>query len=46
MVDSNGRRQLPDGEIMKIDMNKDRRKLQKAIIVEQEEQNKEDEMEK
>ena len=31
---------------MKIDMNKDRRKLQKAIIVEQEEQNKEDEMEK
>ena len=44
MVDSNGRRQLPDGEIMKIDMNKDRRKLQKAIIVEQEEQNKEDEM--
>lgn len=46
MVDSSGRRQLPDGEIMKIDMNKDRRKLQKAIIVEQEEQNKEDEMEK
>ena len=31
---------------MKIDMNKDRRKLQKAITAEQEEQNKEDEMEK
>ena len=46
IVNSEGKRQLPTGEIMKIDMNKDRRKLQKAIIVEQEEQNKEDEMEK
>ena len=46
MVDSNGRRQLPDGEIMKIDMKKDRRELQKAIIAEQEEQNKENEMDR
>lgn len=46
MVDSNGRRHLPDGEIMKIDMKKDRRELQKAIIAEQEEQNKENEMDR
>ena len=45
MVDSSGRRQLPDGEIMKIDMNKDRRKLQKAITAEQEEQKKEEQKE-
>ena len=46
MMDSNGRRQLSDGEIMKIDINKKRRELQKAIIEEQENKNKEDEIEK
>ena len=34
------------GQMMKIDMKKDRRELQKAIIAEQEEQNKENEMDR
>ncbi len=39
VVNSEGKRQLPDGEIMKINVTnvtKDRRNLQKAIITEQE----------
>lgn len=38
-VSSDGRRQLQDGTIMKININSERRELQKAIISEQEEKN-------
>ena len=43
VVNSEGKRQLPDGEIMKINVAKDRRNLQKAIITEQE-KDKQDEI--
>ena len=35
---SEGKRQLPTGEIMKISANKDRRKLHKSILAEQAQQ--------
>ena len=43
VVSSEGRRQLPDGEIMQINVAKNRRGLQKAIISEQE-KDRQDEM--
>ena len=38
IVNSDGKRQLPTGEIMKISANKDRRKLHKSILAEQAQQ--------
>lgn len=43
IVTSDGRRQLADGTIMKINMNEKRRELQKAIIAEQREQSVQEE---
>lgn len=43
IVTSDGRRQLADGTIMKVNVSSKRRELQKAIINEQEENNKQEE---
>ena len=43
MVTSDGRRQLADGTIMKINISDKRRDLQKAIMVEQKEQSVQEE---
>ncbi len=39
IVNSEGKRQLPTGEIMKISASKERRKLHKSILAEQAKQN-------